>query len=431
MMNRLQLFPTTAKIENNTLTINGHSLQDLAAQYGTPLYLYDRTTMDASTAEYKAALASHYPGPASVTYAGKAYLGKAIASWTQSHQLLVDCTGEGEIAIAKAGGVPRDHILVHGVNKSGADLLSAIQNAGTIVVDNLTELHHIQDLFSKEHTLFPNLWLRLLPGVAVDTHHAHTQTGQHDSKFGMTREELMEAAVICKKNHLPLVGIHFHQGSNFRDASPLHAAIDIGLDLAKKIGFSNEWHFCPGGGWGVAYHEDELPQPDSNDYVRVIAEHVIAGCNMRGLPLPHLHLEPGRSLVARAGVAVYRVGTIKKRGGKTWILTDGGMTDNPRYAMYGARYSCLPVSDPGAERSESVSIAGPYCESGDILIEDLPMPQLEVGDLIAIPAAGAYHLSMSSNYNGSRRPAVLMLEDKKAILIQRRETISDLLIRDI
>ena len=174
MMNRLQLFPTTAKIENNTLTINGHSLQDLAAQYGTPLYLYDRTTMDASTAEYKAARASHYPGPASVTYAGKAYLGKAIASWTQSHQLLVDCTGEGEIAIAKAGGVPRDHILVHGVNKSGADLLSAVQNAGIIVVDNLTELHHIQDLFSKEHTLFPNLWLRLLPGVAVDTHHAHT-----------------------------------------------------------------------------------------------------------------------------------------------------------------------------------------------------------------------------------------------------------------
>ena len=180
----------------------------------------------------------------------------------------------------------------------------------------------------------------------------------------------------------------------------------------------------------MAYHEDELPQPDSNEYVRVIAENVIAGCKTHGLTLPHLHLEPGRSLVARAGVAVYRVGAIKKRGDKVWILTDGGMTDNPRHAMYGARYSCLPVSSPGAERSEKVSIAGPYCESGDVVIEDLLMPKIEVGELIAIPASGAYHLSMSSNYNGSRKPAVLWLEAGQAHVIQRRETIEDLLRRD-
>lgn len=430
-MSRLPLFPITAKIENNVLTIAGHSLDQLAEQYGTPFYLYDRATMDVSTQDYKTALASHYPGPASVTYAGKAYLGKAVAEWTRAHDLLVDCTCEGEIAIAQAGGVPREHILVHGVNKSMADLHSAIQNAGTIVVDNLTELVRIRELFSKDHRQFPNLWLRLLPGVAVDTHHAHTQTGQHESKFGMTHEEILEAAEFCKQHQLPLHGLHFHQGSNFRDARPLQAAIEIGLDLAKEIGFSHEWHFCPGGGWGVAYHEDELPQPDINEYVRVIAKHVLGGCGSRGLKYPHLHLEPGRSLVGRAGVAVYRVGSIKRRGAKVWILTDGGMTDNPRHAMYGARYSCLPVSSAGAEGSESVSIAGPYCESGDVVIEDLLMPHLAVGELLAIPAAGAYHLSMSSNYNGSRRPAVLMLQEGSVTLMQRRETVEDLLRRDV
>ena len=450
-MDRLDLFPLSAKINNDFLTIAGQDLAKLAEEYGTPLYLYDRVTLDASVDYYKKALASHYPSTgfrqaqptnsgqrpasASVTYAGKAFLCTAIAQWTQMHGLHVDCTGEGEIAIAMAGGVPREHILVHGVNKSMADLKSAIQHAGTIVVDNLTELKTLESdsLLSKRRKQASALqiWLRLLPGIAVDTHHAHTQTGQHDSKFGMTREEILEAATFCKNNNLPLNGIHFHQGSNFRDASPLKAAIERGLDLAKEIGFNDDWHFSPGGGWGVAYHEDELPQPDTNEYVRVIAENVIEGCKARGLVLPHLHLEPGRSLVARAGVAVYRVGAVKRRGGKVWILTDGGMTDNPRYAMYGARYSCLTVSGSDRERCEKVSIAGPYCESGDVVIEDLPMPKIEEGELIAIPASGAYHLSMSSNYNGARRPAVLWLEEGRARLIVRRETVDDLLKRDL
>ena len=429
-MNRLDLFPTSTKIEKDILSISGHDLKTLAEAHGTPLYLYDNATMDNAADGYKTALRSFYPGTASVTYAGKAFLCTAIAQWAQFHELFVDCTGEGEIAIALAGGVPREHILVHGVNKSTHDLESAIQHAGTIVVDNLTEIRRLAELFTIHSAHFPDLWLRLLPGVSVDTHHAHTQTGQHDSKFGMTREELLEAAEFCKQHNLPLNGIHFHQGSNFRDTSPLKAAIEIGLDIAKEIGFAGDWHFSPGGGWGVAYHEDELPQPDRNEYVRVIAENVIAGCKARGLTLPQLHLEPGRSLVARAGVAIYRVGAIKRRGEKVWILTDGGMTDNPRHAMYGARYSCLPVSGVSGERSEIVSIAGPYCESGDVVIEDLSMPIIHEGDLIAIPASGAYHLSMSSNYNGARKPAVLWLEAGNVREIQRRETVASLLARD-
>jgi diaminopimelate decarboxylase len=430
-MNRLPLFPITTTIENDTLTIAGHSLASLADEFGTPLYVYDRATMDKAVADYQSALRALYPEAGSVTYAGKAYLCTAIAQWTQLHSLFVDCTGEGEIAIAKAGGVPREHILVHGVNKSSADLKSALQHAGTIVVDNLTELSRIAQIFTQYETRNMSIWLRLVPGIAVDTHHAYTQTGQHDSKFGMTREEIKEALQIGKKANLRINGIHFHQGSNFRDPSPLIRAIELGLEIAQEIGFEGEWHFSPGGGWGVAYHEDELPQPDMNKYVGVIAENVSAGCKARGLSLPHLHLEPGRSLVARAGVALYRVGAIKRRADKTWVLTDGGMTDNPRYALYGARYSCLTVAGPNRERSGRVSIAGPYCESGDIIIEDLPMPQVKEGDLLAVPASGAYQLSMSSNYNGARRPAVVWLDGGSARLIQRRERAEDLLDRDL
>lgn len=429
-MDRLGLFPVSTIIENDKLTIAGHDLASLADRYGSPLYIYDRATLDSCAADYQSTLRTYYPAPSHITYAGKAFLCKAIAKWTQEHDYHVDCTGQGEIGIAVAAGVPREQLLVHGVNKSVDDLKSAIEHAGTIVVDNLTELKRITSLMSQVEGQ-TSLWLRLLPGVAVSTHHAHTQTGQHDSKFGMTRDEILEAARFCKENNLPIKGIHFHQGSNFRDPEPLIPAIDMALDLAKEIGFKGEWHFCPGGGWGVAYHEDELPNPSIESYVRGIAESVIEGCQLRGLELPHLHLEPGRSLVARAGVAIYRVGAVKRRGDKIWLLTDGGMADNPRFALYGARYSCLPVSGVGRERSECVSVAGPYCESGDIVIEDLPMPKVKEGELIAIPVVGAYHLSMSSNYNGARRPAVLMLEEGNVRLMLRRETMQDLLSKDI
>ncbi len=427
---RLALFPDSTRIRNDSLTIAGHNPASLADQYGTPLYIYDRATMDASIAAYQGALKAYYPAASDVTYAGKAFLCKAIAQWTRGHHLWLDCTGEGEIAVAAAGNVPRQNILMHGVNKSIADLKSAIQHAGTIVVDNLTELHRTHDLLSNPDSRFPNLWLRLQPGIAVATQHVYTQTGQHDSKFGMTREEIIEAAAFCKQNNLPLNGIHFHLGSNFRNPEPLIPAIDLALDLSKQIGFEDPWHFCPGGGWSVAYHEDELPQPEIEDYVRGAAEAVIEGCEERGLPLPHLHFEPGRSLIARAGVAIYRVGAVKRRGKRIWWLTDGGMADNPRHALYGARYSCLAVSGLDREMNEKVSIAGPYCESGDVVIEDLLMPQIEEGELIAIPVSGAYHLSMSSNYNGARRPAVLWIEEGNVKEIVRRETTGDLLKRD-
>jgi diaminopimelate decarboxylase len=425
--NRLALFPDSTRVRNDALSIAGQDLASLADRYGTPLYVYDRLTLEHSVKTYTDALSAFYPSSSQLTYAGKAFLCKDIAKWTQTHDLFVDCTGEGEIAMAVAGGVPRKNILVHGVNKSIADLRAALKYASTIVVDNLTEIGHLQALLSTSHSLLPDLWLRLRPGIAVTTHHSYTQTGQHGSKFGMTRDEILQAMQICKSANLPVNGIHFHLGSNFRDPEPLISAIAIALDLAKEIGFHREWHFCPGGGWGVAYHEDELPGPSIESYVRGIAEAVVEGCRQRGLDLPHLHLEPGRSLIARAGVAIYRVGAVKRGGERTWLLVDGGMADNPRHALYGSRYSCLTVAGVGRGRSERVSIGGPYCESGDVIVEDLLMPEVQEGELIAVPVAGAYHMSMSSNYNGARRPAVLWLEEENARLIIRRETVEDLL----
>ncbi len=395
--------------------------------------------MDVSLAAYRGALKAHYPATSEITYAGKAFLCKAVAQWAQENKLWVDCTSQGEIILSLAGDVPRQRLVLHGVNKTTADLNSAVMHAGIIVVDNLTELHHLVSLFSDHSSNitktpddnFPDIWLRLQPGLAVATHHPHTQTGQHESKFGMPVSEIIEAAKICRATGLPLKGLHFHQGSNFHDTAPLITAINLGLELVQEIGLDGDWQFCPGGGWGVAYHEDELPQPDIESYVRIVAETVVRGCRTVGLVMPTLHLEPGRSLIARAGVAIYRVGTVKRGGGRTWLLIDGGVSDNPRHALYGSRYSCLPVSLPDRKISEHVSVGGPYCESGDVIIEDLPMPMIKEGELIAVPVSGAYHLSMSSNYNGALRPAVVWLGKDRPRLVVRRETLNDLSRRNL
>jgi diaminopimelate decarboxylase len=427
-MNRLPLFPDTTVLVRDELTVGGCSLAALAQEYDTPLYVYDKRTLDNAAATYSQLLAAHYPYSSHLTYAGKAYLSVAMAAWARFHGLSVDCTGEGEIAIAVAAGLPRENILAHGVNKSAADLRAAIQHAGVIVVDNLTELGHLVVLARDRH--LPEIWLRFQPGLAVETH-AHTQTGQEGSKFGMPADDLLEAARICRANDLPLTGIHFHQGSQFSDPAPLGIAIHRAVQLAAQLGFQAGWHFSPGGGWGVSYHEDDLPHPPLEAYVPYVCEHILQACTSTNLPPPTLHLEPGRTLVARAGVALYRVGVVKRGAGRAWLLVDGGMTDNPRPALYAVRYSALPVTSPERDPVERVWLAGPFCESGDVLIEDLPFPRVEEGELIAVPMSGAYQLSMSSNYNGARRPAVVMLADGEAALMQRRETVEDLLRRDL
>lgn len=433
---RLPLFPlttTVADTPNGTrLMIGGLDVAELAARFGTPLYVYDQATMDAAADAYRTALARHYPAATGVTFAGKALLLTAAAQWVQRQGFLLDCTGAGELHIATNADLAPEQILVHGVNKSDEDLDAAVAHGGVIVVDNATELARLAQMAAQGRVL-PELWLRVRPGVAVETH-AYRQTGQQDSKFGFGPEEAVAAVGRAVEQGLPVTGFHFHQGSQFFDPSPIGPGIDAVLDIAQTLHQRHGWlptTISPGGGWGVAYHEDELPQPAVDTYIAFIAQRMIEGCAKRNLPLPRLQVEPGRSLVARAGVAIYRVGAVKMSATRRWLLIDGGMADNPRPALYGARYSALPVHDPDRAVGGAAWLAGPYCESGDVLIEDLPLPEMEAGELLAVPASGAYHVNMGSNYNGARKPAVVWLRDGQAQLVQRRETANDLLVRDL
>ncbi len=434
---RLELFPTTTRIEggpgNGRLHIAGCDLDELAERYGTPLYLYDQATMDEALQTYRRVLAETYPASAGLTHAGKAFLCIALAQWAGQHGLWLDCTGRGELEIARAAGLLREQIVVHGVNKSPADLEAALALAGTLVVDNRAELERFIALAEGAASPLPGLWLRLRPGVAVATH-AHNQTGQEDSKFGMSAAEAQAAVRICQQKGLAVTGLHFHLGSQFRDPSPLGPALERMLDLVADLHSESGWFpqaVCPGGGWGVAYHEDDLPHPPVEAYVRFVAGHLVQGCRQRGLPLPRLQLEPGRSLVARAGVALYRLGSVKQTAQRRWLLLDGGLADNPRPALYSARYSALPVHQPGRPGAGPAWLAGPFCESGDVLVEALPLPTLQPGELVAVPMSGAYQLSMASNYNGACRPAVLWLTKHSAHLIQRREEPTELIRRDV
>lgn len=435
---RLKLFPDTTSLEREDkqihLTIGGCSLQALADEFGTPLYIYDRVTLDNAVDAYLQALKHEYPGEIGLTYAGKAYLCTAIAQWTQQRDLYLDCTGAGELYIARNAGVNRNHLLLHGVNKSSEDLQAGVDWAGILVIDNLTELERTISLMQEgggEQS--PVIWLRWRPGLAVDTHR-HTQTGQEDSKFGMSNEEINRAVKRCQEASLPVSGIHFHQGSHFHNPQPLGQAIALVLDLLAELQDRLGWlpeTLCPGGGWGVAYHESELPHPPVEEYVRYICDQVRDGCKARPIALPRLVLEPGRSLVARAGVALYRVGTVKQSAHRRWLLLDGGLVDNPRPALYQARYSALPVLAPDRPSAGPAWLGGPYCESGDVLIEGLELPEITAGELIAVPVSGAYQLSMGSNYNGARKPAVVIAQSGRARLIQRRESLEDLVRRDL
>jgi len=434
---RLKLFPVSTKLEYHSayaqLAIAGCRLAELADLFGTPLYLYDRASLDQVVSRYRNALRETYPGSTSLTYAGKAFLCLAMAQWVKQTSLCLDCSGSGELEMARIAGIERQRLLVHGVNKSPAELERALRLAGTIVVDNLTELERIAAMSQDLNGLIPDLWLRLRPGVRVDTH-PYIQTGMAESKFGMSLPEGRRAVEMCLEHGLPLTGLHFHLGSNFHEAGPVEAALAIVLKWAARIRSASGWqplHLSPGGGLGIAYHESELPHPVITDFVRPVAQITARECRSRGLELPRLHLEPGRSLVAQAGVALYRVGAVKASGERRWLLLDGGLADNPRPALYRARYTALPVLDPQRPNRGPAWLAGPSCENGDVLIEGLALPDIQPGELLAVPMSGAYQLGMSSNYNGACRPAVVWLEGGKPRLIQRRERPEDLLDRDI
>jgi diaminopimelate decarboxylase len=440
MPTKLSLFPDATNVNvDGHLTLRGHRAVDLAAQFGTPLYVYDVGTIHRQIEAYRQALAA-YPGPARLTYASKAFLCLALARLMTEAGVGLDVASAGEIFIARRGGADPTQMNMHGNNKTQFDLSQALQaGVGCIVVDNAAELDRLAKL-AGERQQPVKIWLRITPDVAVETHHRYTVTGTADSKFGFAIEQAktvaegLWGAKTAGPSFLELTGLHVHLGSHFHDVEPVAGAIERLLDLAVWLREKYGWQLkelCPGGGWGVPYHPDDPPMP-IKPFVAGMVEAVTLSCRRRNLPLPELLLEPGRSLVGRAGVAIYTIGERKIIPGvRSYVSIDGGLADNPRPALYRAKYTALLANRAAAADVETVAIAGPFCESGDVLIEAVDLPVAMPGDILTIPVAGAYQLSMGSNYNAALRPAVVFIEGKEARLAQRRETFEDLVRRDV
>lgn len=433
------IWPVTAAIApNDHLEIGGCDLVALAHEHGTPLYLLDEATVRANCRAYRAAFQCHYPGTFAVHYAAKALLNTAVVQFVAAEGLALDVVSGGELFVALRAGFPAERIHLHGNAKPQAELEQAlVAQVGNIVVDTLDELALLARLTASQRVP-QSILLRLAPGVAADTH-AHIETGRADSKFGLPLDALDTAAAIVRRAPgLRLRGLHCHLGSQLFDPAPYSRAIAVLLDSVARLRDQHDLpidEISPGGGLGVPYTADQVA-PDLDAFAATISRALVAGCAARTLPLPALVIEPGRSIVARAGVALYTVLARKSlhNGGNMavsgYVHIDGGMADNMRPALYGAHYTALLANRAGEHATESVHVAGRYCESGDVLLRDALLPAAAPGDLVAVAAAGAYTLSMASNYNLVPRPALLLAADGHARVIQRRETYEDLVRRD-
>jgi diaminopimelate decarboxylase len=429
------LFPDTYEVNAaGRMSVGGCDLSDLAREYGTPLYVYDEATMRGRIAEFRDTLRATYPGDSLVLYAGKAFLTKQVARLVADEGAGLDLVSGGELYLARQAGFPMERVFFPGNNKSREEVeMAAEYGIGALVVDSLTE---IDMLSSMDPGRGVRCTLRVSPGIQPDTH-SFISTGQLDSKFGFpveTGQALDTLRLLMAVPAAEVTGVHAHIGSQIFDLSSYPAAAEKVLDFLvqalDQLGFVAA-ELSMGGGLGIAYTSDQRP-PRPAEFVQVIADAVNEGCRQRGLKLPRLLIEPGRSIAGPAAVAVYTVGAIKEiKGVRTYVSVDGGMGDNIRPKLYGSRYEAYKVDAPDAPRDTTVTIAGRYCESTDILIKDAQVPALATGDLVALPANGAYSLAMSSNYNYNTRPAVVMVRNGESRLIRRRETYDDLLLTEV
>ena len=412
------------------MEVGGCDLVQLARDHGTPLYVYDEATVRQRASEYVAAM----DGAGQVLYSAKAFASPQFLRIVSEEGLGLDVVSAGELHVALKSEFPRDRIHFLGNNKSAADLRAAYDAGATIVIDGDHEFELLREVVPQGKRV--PVMLRISPGVKPDTHD-HISTGQLDSKFGFSIESgAARRAVETALAHprLELVGLHSHIGSQIFALGAYERAMDIMLDLLAQL--KAELGFEPrklgaGGGLGIAYTRNDDP-PTPRFFVETVRRALSTGCAARGLSVPQLVVEPGRSIAGPAGIALYTVGSIKDIPGvRRYVAVDGGMGDNIRPKLYGARYEAYLASAPERKPDGKVTIAGKYCESTDILITDIEMPTLEPGDVIALPAAGAYCLAMASNYNGMPRPEVLMVRDGQARVIRRRETLDDLLAAEV
>ena len=425
-----EVFPhDTRRDDRGTLVLGGSPVDELIDAHGTPLYVFDEATLRAQCKAYAHPLAREYPNSLAL-YASKAHLDPTIAGIVAEEGLGADAVSSGEIRVALAGGMPAERIVLHGNNKLPEEIDYALDvGVGRIVVDSLDELDLIAEIATQRDGQPAPVILRITPGVEAHTHE-YIRTGAIDSKFGLqlhsgAAEEAVAQAQAA--DSIDLTGLHAHIGSQVLDVEPYADSLGIVLDFAAAM---TQRHglvlrdISPGGGFGVSYSEADDP-PAAGSFVKVIAETLRAHSLD---PEPRLLIEPGRSIVARAGVALYRVGTIKEIPDvRTYVSVDGGMADNIRPALYGAQYRALIANRPPAGSKRLVTVAGRYCESGDVLLRDIELPPLRRGDVLAVPAAGAYHMSMASNYNLVGRPATVLVRNGEARVTRPRETDADLL----
>ena len=426
------LAPVTAALDDEArLMVGGCRLSALAERYGTPLYVLDEASIRASCRAYREALQRHYPGPSLAVYASKANSSLAMTALVASEGLGLDAVSAGELLTALEGGMPPERIVLHGNNKSDEELLLAYRSGVTVVADNHHDLERLAQLVP-DGGAPARLMLRFTPGIECHTHE-YIRTGHLDSKFGFDPDQLESVLRSLKGAAWAEVsGLHAHIGSQIFELDPhrdLAAVMADALRLARGLGHPVE-DLNVGGGLGIRYVESDDP-PSIDTWVQVVASAVAKACEERQLSLPRLLCEPGRSLVAAAGVTLYRLGSRKEVPGlRTYLSVDGGMSDNPRPITYQSLYTACLADRPQAAATETVTLAGKHCESGDVLLKDVVLPASVSGDVLVVLATGAYNASMSSNYNRIPRPAAVLVHDGDADLIQRRERPEDLLRYD-
>ncbi|MGV8984602.1 diaminopimelate decarboxylase, partial [Clostridium sp.] len=422
-------------VEDNKLNIAGVSAQVLASEYGTPLYVMDEKLIRDNCRRFRKAFKGS-EDINKVAYAGKAFLTLAMCEIIKNEGLYLDVVSGGELYTAYKADFPLERIYFHGNNKTLDEIEMAIElRVGTFVVDNLREMEII-NAKAKEKGIIQRVLLRVTPGIEAHTHD-YIKTGQIDSKFGFTTlnnelEGVIETAL--SKSNIKLAGLHCHIGSQIFELQPYRDAVGIMMsftkDIKEKFGYDME-ELDLGGGFGVYYDKGDEPKK-IEEFCKVIIEEAEIKCRELGINLPTLVIEPGRSIVANAGITLYTIGAIKDIPDvRKYVAVDGGMTDNIRPALYNAQYQCVLADRVSEPCTEVVTIAGKCCESGDILLEGVKLPIVDSGDLIAVLSTGAYGYSMSSNYNKIRRAAVVLVSEGKHKLICKRQTYKDMISNEV
>ncbi len=422
--------------EKGNLTLGGVDTVELANTYGTPLYVMDENDIRNNCREFKGAFDKYYGGNARVYFASKAFSCKEMYRIVNSEMLCTDVVSGGELYTALSVGFPAEKIGFHGNNKTPEELSLALEsNVGRIIVDNIYELHNLNAI-AKDKNKVQKILLRIKPGIDCHTHD-YVKTGQIDCKFGFALEngEAVKAVEeVLKMENVELVGIHCHIGSQIFETQPFVDAADIMVALAKNIkdtfGITlSEINF--GGGYGVKYLETDKPV-SKDESIRLLCEAVKSACKTYEFPLPALSIEPGRSIVGDANLTLYKIGVVKNiENVRTYVSIDGGMGDNPRYALYNAEYEVVVANKANKPRDFVATIAGKCCESGDLIQEHTKIQPPEVGDTLAVLTTGAYNYSMASNYNRIPRPAAVMIKDGESRVIIQRETYEDIISKDI